>query len=72
MKTELEREKCIGCGSCAALCEEYFEMAEDGKSNLKGSSKNLKTGNFELETEKAGCIKEAVEACPVQIIHTIK
>ena len=33
-----EREKCIGCGSCAALCPKYWEMAEDGKSRLINST----------------------------------
>jgi ferredoxin len=33
------REKCIGCGACAALCSDYWEMDDDGKSLLKGAKK---------------------------------
>ena len=66
-----EREKCIGCGSCAALCPKYWEMTEDGKATLIGSKKNEK-GDYELETENIGCNQEATDACPVQIIHIIK
>jgi len=66
-----EREKCIGCGSCAALCPKFFEMADDGKAKLLGSEKNA-DGNDELEIEKIECAKEASDACPVQIIHIIK
>jgi len=66
-----EREKCIGCGSCAALCPKYWEMAEDGKSNLKNSTKNGE-GNFEAEVEDVECNQEVADSCPVQIIHVVK
>lgn len=67
MKIILEREKCIGCGSCAALCPKYWEMAEDGKTRLSGSKK---TGEavYELEVEKQECNQEAADTCPVQCI----
>jgi len=71
-KIILEREKCIGCGSCAALCSKFFEMAEDGKTKLSGSKKNSETGNDELEIEEIECAQEAADACPVQIIHIVK
>ncbi len=68
-KIKLEREKCIGCGSCQALCPKYFEMAEDGKSHIKGCDKS----EFEeLEVEKIECAVSASEACPVQCIHIEK
>ena len=66
-----EREKCIGCGSCAALCPKFFEMVDDGKAKLLNSEKNAE-GNDELEVEEVGCIQEAADACPVQIIHIVK
>lgn len=65
-----EREKCIGCGSCTALCPKFFEMGEDGKAKLLNSEKNAE-GNDELEIEKVECNQEAADACPVQIIHII-
>jgi ferredoxin len=71
MKIILEREKCIGCGSCAALCPKYWEMAEDNKSTLLGSKENSE-GNFELEVKEPGCSREAADSCPVQIIHIIE
>jgi ferredoxin len=72
MKIIQEREKCIGCGSCASLCPKFWEMAEDGKSKLIGAKKNPETGNEELEIEEVGCNREAANACPVQIIHIEK
>jgi len=68
----LEREKCIGCGTCAALCPKFWEMQGDGKSHLKGSEVNPKTGNEELEIKKIECNQDAADGCPVQIIHLNK
>jgi len=72
MKVILEKEKCIGCGSCAAICPKHFNLAEDGKSELLGSEKNPQTGNLEKEVEQLECIQEAAESCPAQIIHIEK
>lgn len=64
-KIILERDKCIGCGSCYAICEDYFEMEDDGKSHIKGANK---TEVEELETDDLKCAERASEACPVQCI----
>jgi len=66
-----EREKCIGCGSCVALCPKYWEMGEDGKARLINSVKNTE-GNYELEMEDIECNQEAADACPIEIIHIVK
>lgn len=68
-KIKLEREKCIGCGSCSALCPKYFEMSDDGKSGIKGAEKKEIE---ELEVEKIECAESAAEACPAQCIHVEK
>ncbi len=87
-KIILEREKCIGCGSCIALCPKHFEIIDDGKSSIKNAQRDPKipkspkaTGtpaeslganNDELEINKIGCIQEAADSCPVQCIHIVK
>ncbi len=68
MKIIQEREKCIGCGLCVTLCPDFWQMADDGKSQLSNSKKNSQ-GNFELETESVPCNQEAADGCPVQCIH---
>ena len=65
-KIKLEREKCIGCGSCQALCSKYFEIIDDGKSHIVGAEKKEVE---ELEVEKIECAESASEACPAQCIH---
>ena len=62
-----EVEKCIGCGACAAVCPDYFEMGDDGKSHVKGAKKVGK--NEELTVKDVGYAKDAENTCPVQIIH---
>ncbi len=66
MKIIQQRSKCIGCGSCAAVCDKYFELVDDGLASIKGGQ--MAGDKMELEVQEAGCVKEAVEICPVQII----
>lgn len=68
-KIIIEREKCIGCGSCAALCPKFFKMADDGKSSLEGGKRDSSTNINELETEGIECAQTAADSCPVQCIH---
>ena len=56
-----ERDKCIGCGTYAALCPENWEMKDDGKSSP------IKT-----EVEKPGYNKDAEASYPAKCIHIIE
>lgn len=71
MKIILEREKCIGCGSCQAICPDVFELKEDVKSHLKGGKGNPDEKSEELEIPEVSCVKEAAEICPVQCIKIL-
>ncbi len=62
-----QRDKCIGCGTCVAVCPTFWHMGDDGKSVLK-DSKDVGNGKFDLEIADPGCNKEAASSCPVQII----
>ena len=53
----IDKEQCIGCGLCASVCEQVFEM-KDGKAYVKKGQ----------EKSKIPCVKESVEACPVTCI----
>lgn len=72
VKIVLEREKCIGCGACQALCPKYWEISDDGKINLLGSKAVAGTENYELEIKEVECNQEATDSCPVQCIHLKK
>ena len=60
---KINKEKCIGCGTCISLCPDAFELKEDGKSYVKG--------NVDFSANK-DCIKQAVESCPVGAIENNK
>ena len=68
MKIILNKEKCICCGACQAICSKHFEIQEDGKSHILESKINKETKNEELEIVEPDCAKEAAEVCPVQAI----
>jgi len=70
MKIIQEREKCIGCGACTAVCPRFWEMADDRKASLKGAEKV--NDNYELEVEEPYCNEDAEASCPVNIIHVKK
>ena len=61
-KIFLDKEKCIGCGACQAVCPKYFELNND-KSSLKKE---------EIEEKDINCVKEAINGCPVQAIEIKK
>ena len=67
-----DRPNCIGCAACAAVAPDFWEMNDDGKSDIIGS-KNREDGWEELDIEEKDfqLNKEAAEACPVNVIHLI-
>lgn len=68
-KIKHEREDCIGCGACAAICEKFWEMNSDGKSDLIGSQKDGTNEILEIEEKDFEENLEAAESCPVNVIH---
>jgi len=66
-KIILEKEKCIGCGTCSVVCPSFFEMGGDGRANLKEGVEKEKV--LEKEVSDTGCANEAMQSCPVGCIH---
>lgn len=52
-------ENCIGCGVCVGLCEDVFEMTDDGFAKAIG----------EVPEEFEDLAKEAEGSCPVDAIE---
>ncbi|MFA6552875.1 MAG: ferredoxin [Patescibacteria group bacterium] len=56
-KPTVDREKCSGCGTCAALCPEVFELNLEGKSQVKP-----------LDSYDGMPIQDAIDSCPTRAI----
>ena len=57
-KIKIDKEKCIGCGTCVSLAPEVFELSNDLKAQVKKDA-NIK--NIDLKMIKDSCPTEAIE-----------
>lgn len=58
-KIEVDPEKCIGCGACAAQCDNFELDGDKAKAKQK-------------EVADVGCNQDATDACPVEAIKITK
>lgn len=68
MKVYIDREACIGCGVCEALCPEMFRLVEDGKSSIVEKHRKNNLGEGEVETDLTACVESAKDSCPICVI----
>jgi ferredoxin len=67
---EHDRPNCIGCAACAAVAPDFWEMSEDGKSDIIGCKKrDDEWEELEISEKNFSENKEAAESCPVNVIH---
>jgi len=60
MKVKVNKDACISCGACIAICEEVFEMNEEGISTVKKE---------EIPKNLEDQVKDAIESCPTGAIE---
>ncbi len=58
MKARVSENLCIGCGACAAIAPEIFELNDNGVSEVINA----------LDEENIEKAKEAEESCPTNAI----
>ena len=67
-----DRPNCIGCAACAAVAPDFWEMNEDGKSDIIGSvKKDDETEELDIGDKDFAANKEAADSCPVNVIHIV-
>ncbi len=59
MKVKVNKDACIGCGACASICNDVFELNDDGLSEVK--DENVKE---DLQDE----VRDAADSCPTGAI----
>ena len=57
----VDKNKCIGCGTCTVLAPKTFKLGNDNKAEVINPPAD--------EEEK---IKEAIDSCPVEAIKVIE
>ena len=60
MKVKVNKDACISCGACIAICEDVFEMNDEGISTVKKE---------EVPKDLEDQVKDAVESCPTGAIE---
>ena len=60
MNINVNQDACIGCGACAAIADDLFELNDEGLSEAKVDTVP------EDQTDKA---TEAMESCPTGAIE---
>lgn len=54
-KVHIDKDLCISCGSCVALCPDHFEFDDDNLAKATDDSVNEE-------------VKDAANACPTEAI----
>lgn len=54
-KIKVDKNACIGCGLCAGLCPETFQMDSNNKSEV-------------INDKVTDCAQKAIGVCPVSAI----
>lgn len=66
-KVTVVKDACIGCGSCAAICPDVFEIGDDGFAQVKESV------DFKVVTEEVNKdVMDALDGCPTGAIQVVE
>ena len=59
MKINIDKNLCIGCGTCISIAPKSFKLTNDGKAEV-----------IEPPQDKETTINEAIDSCPVSAIKS--
>jgi ferredoxin len=61
-RIEVDRERCVGSGTCEMLAADLFEVADDGMVAVLRP---------DLDGDDVGAAEDAVQACPTQALSLV-
>ncbi|QQG38970.1 MAG: ferredoxin [Candidatus Woesearchaeota archaeon] len=70
-----EQFKCIGCGACASVTPDFWEMHGELSHVIGSIAKKTDEGiveELEIEDKDVAANEEAADVCPVNCIHVKK
>ena len=66
MKTKVNKDLCIGCGACAAIVPDVFQIGDDGLAEVITDNEVKET---EVSKDLIDEVKDAAEGCPTSAIE---
>ncbi len=69
MKVKVNKDACIGCGACAAICDEVFEINDEGLSEVKVEENKEKEEFVSVKEELQDEVRDAADSCPTGAIE---
>ena len=70
MKVKVNKDACIGCGACAAICDEIFEINDEGLSEVKVEENSENKEEFiSVKEELQDEVRDAADSCPTGAIE---
>ncbi len=60
MKFKVDKDKCIGCGACQAICEDVFKIGDDGFAEAIKEEVTDKKIKEEAIDAMEGCPTDAI------------
>lgn len=69
MKVKVNQDACIGCGACAAICDEVFLINDEGLSEVKKDEDNKDLEFVSVKENLQDEVRDAVDSCPTGAIE---
>lgn len=66
MKAKVNKNLCIGCGACAAIVPDVFQIGDDGLAEVITDNEVKET---EVSKDLIDEVKDAAEGCPTSAIE---
>lgn len=63
-KIKVNKDMCIGCGACTAICSDVFQFNDEGYAEVNTDNSDFNA----LDEDTKNDVMDALEGCPVGAI----